>query len=174
MSEISNSNATVVGIAQKDYEGLSGLIARIENYRDVVRGGTLTLWMAALGLGVPHRYVVVLIGAIAFIIVMAWADLRLGFQYEVAHRRSLELEAIMQSYIRRLLETDGPLEARSQEQLEDCLAQYTFGSNLNIMRPGASRVLAWVNHRVGWPTVVYTILLFVLYIAALLALHVHL
>lgn len=161
MTPINDSDATVVGIVRQDYESLSSIIGRIEGYRDVLRGVTLTLWTAAIGLGVASRSAMPLLGAAVLVALLAWADLRLGYQYGVAHRRSIELEAIVDSFVKRVLESGRLLEAEAQERLDDVLAQYQFGSNLNMMRPAARKVLV-AREVMGWPTVLYALLIMML------------
>ncbi|MEA3078310.1 MAG: hypothetical protein QOF60_3218 [Actinomycetota bacterium] len=166
MTAPAESALTVVEIVRADYASLSSIIARIEGYRDVLRGATLTLWTAAMGLGVANHNGLAPLGATVLVPLLAWADLRFDYQYGVAHRRSRELEEIVQAYVTRVLESDRPLEDDAQEQLDDLLAQYSFGSNLNIIGPSARKVLAKENRNVGWPTVLYSVLFFVLAVAS--------
>ncbi|HEY9565032.1 MAG TPA: hypothetical protein VIR30_14795 [Nocardioides sp.] len=166
MTPTSDPHVIALEIVRSDYTALSSIIGRIEGYRDVLRGATLTLWTAAMGLGIANKSGLAPLGASVLVVLLAWADLRLNYQYQVAHRRSRELEAIVQAYVARVLESGRLLEDDTEERLDDLLAQYSFGSNLNVMSPSARKVLATENRDVGWPTVLYSFLFLILVVMA--------
>lgn len=155
-----------IEIVRADYSSLTAIIARIESYRDVLRGATLSLWAAAIGFGFANKSSIPPLVVILPIAVLAWADLRLDYQYAVAHRRSIELEKIIQAYVSRVLETGRTMESQAKEQLEDLLTQYTFGSNLNLMRPTAEKIVEHADEKMSWPTILYFVLILALFAAA--------
>lgn len=171
MTDVSETHVAVLEIVRADYASLSTIIARIESYRDVMRAAALAFSTAAIGVAVTSKAVAPAFGALALVAFFGWGDVRFDYQYDVAHRRSRELEVLIQAYVTRLLETGRDLESDAQKRLDDLLAQYSFGSNLNVMRPSGRKVYRAKAHQpVNWSTGLYGALLTILICVVTLAL----
>lgn len=155
----------VMDIVREDYKSLSSVISRIEGYQDALRGVALTAWATALGVAFSNESTAPLIVAMPLMLLLGWNDMRLDYQYAVAHRRSYELEKVVQAYVDYMLEIGRPLQTEVEEKFQLLLDQYEFGSNLNLISPTVRKVFDG-SSRVIPSTVVFFSFLYLVLAAA--------
>lgn len=146
----------------RDHDTSLAAMARLDTYRDTLRGLAITVVTAAIGIGVANESKVPMLGAIPIVFALTWGDMRAGSDLIAAEARARILETVVRVYITYQSEVGGDNELDARENLQDRIDTYEYGSRyLNHPFGPAETTMRCLRYS-PWFTIVYAVLLAVL------------
>lgn len=135
----------VLRLVEADQRQAIEFISRMINIETATRAVILPLASALAGLAVTNDSWALAVAGVPVVIMGLLMEVRSGYLRHIGHRRAVNLERIMQSYVTYLREVGRPLATKTATKLEVDIDSYEVGMSRSLrnMRWGPGLKLAF-------------------------------